>query len=88
MDSNTVTRLPLRISGAPATTLAVGGSQYKLKAAIFHTGRNQFSGHYTAYVTVNNAWHLLNDTTVSPNQRWPKLASNVYVLFYEKTSSR
>lgn len=85
---HSVTRQPLRISGAPATTLAVCGSQYKLKAAIFHHGNNQFHGHYTAYVRVNNTWNLLNDTTVLLKQSWPKLAKNVYILFYEKNSSR
>lgn len=72
---------------APATILDIGGSKYKLKAAIFHYGRTQFAGHYTAYVTVNNGWYLLDDTTTCPT-RWPTSGKNAHVLFYEKISRR
>ena len=80
---STVNRIPLKLNGAPASILQVAGSRYKLKAATFHYGANQYIGHYTAYLTVINKWNLLNDTNVSAT-RWPQLGKNAYILFYEK----
>lgn len=83
--SNSYSRLPLKLSAVPATTLTIAGSQYKLKSCIFHHGESANAGHYTAYTSVNNGWYFLDDSNVRL-KRWPQLARNAYILFYQKVT--
>ncbi len=42
--------------------------KYKLIAVAMHNGETIKSGHYTAYINVNNKWYLTDDTREIPNE--------------------
>jgi hypothetical protein len=68
--------------GAAQTTTAV----YDLVAVIAHHGASLSSGHYTAYVRGGggDCWHHVDDSRVAVVSEEAVLASEAYVLFYEK----
>ena len=58
---------------------------YKLKACIIHSGGSLKSGHYYAYIRVDqDQWYEFNDSRVLKVTLDTVLNSRAYVLFYEK----
>jgi ubiquitin carboxyl-terminal hydrolase 4/11/15 len=64
-----------------------GGAQYKLYAAVNHSGSLSF-GHYTAHARVGSGadrpWYYFNDATVTPANESDVISKAAYILFYER----
>lgn len=63
-------------------------NKYNLCGIIMHHGTTINSGHYTAYVKVNNLWYHCNDITVAVDLDFDlndiDIRSNCYLLLYQK----
>lgn len=62
-------------------------TKYDLYAAINHQGPAANSGHYVAYVKLNNQWYLCNDSAfnrVTETQAQQEINKDGYILFYQQ----
>ncbi|MDR0695645.1 MAG: ubiquitin carboxyl-terminal hydrolase [Holosporales bacterium] len=69
----------------------INGTNYNLKAVIYHYGTTLAGGHYTASVRHGTQWYYANDesvTALEPNAPQPdKDEQQAYLLFYEKNDA-
>ncbi|KAH3688687.1 hypothetical protein WICPIJ_000334 [Wickerhamomyces pijperi] len=63
-------------------------SEYSLKAVICHKGSQVTSGHYVAFIKVNERWILFNDEKViditGDSGSWAEIEKNGYVYVWEQ----
>ena len=58
---------------------------FELYATCNHIG-NIGGGHYYAYIKYNEEWHIMNDDTVTPCEKFNNEDNTAYILFYKKKS--
>ena len=61
---------------------------YQLKSAICHIGDNLCAGHYIAFTNINGEWYNCNDNVVTNCKYTDVNGKEVYILCYEKFTSR
>jgi len=59
-------------------------TEYNLYAVIVHYGSTVFSGHYVAFVKIEDVWWLFDDTECVEVDSSLVLKQNAYMLFYQK----
>lgn len=67
------------IKGITSAILHIGGYNYKVISAIFHTGTLE-GGHYTSMLKQKTSWLWMNDAVVQ-KKSWPRNAKGAYVFF-------
>ena len=60
---------------------------FTLFAVVVHAGFSVSSGHYYAYVRAAGGWHLMDDSFVRQVSLATVLASDAYMLFYQRLPS-
>ncbi len=63
------------------TDRRVGHSSYRLQAVCNHIG-NHASGHYSASVLEGDAWHEIDDATITAIETRDAVSDDAYILFY------
>ncbi|MDY4159130.1 MAG: ubiquitin carboxyl-terminal hydrolase family protein, partial [Candidatus Onthovivens sp.] len=62
--------------------IVFGGFQYQFSSAVFHHGKNAYSGHYITVVSDQNTFWLYNDSSVKQVDSIPD--EQYYIAIYEK----
>ncbi len=65
---------------------AEGGTRYRLRGLVVHSGTSLRQGHYVAYCTygAEGKWVMISDTSVRPCSLAEALGSEAYIAFYSQ----
>jgi ubiquitin C-terminal hydrolase len=87
-------QIPVPHAVAPDRTLHVSGTTYALRAVVTHEGSSARSGHYVAFASRGDRWHVCDDKAVRPATESEgttfvrdRVKGHTYLLFYEKVDS-